>query len=588
MRHRKFATTLLLALAAAFPQVAAATQQEPALAQARTEAAAGRFDRAAEIYRQVLQAAPGNTVALGGLADALEAAGRWPEAIPFLSRLVALQPDNAGRIFQLARMKSWRENTRPEALQLFARAAQLDPRNEEILVGFAEVLSWDPAQRPRARDLYEEVLRQNPRNLRALAGKAQLLAWKGAPDQALALYDQVLALDPSNVPALRGKAEILNWRGRHEDARALLKHALQVAPQDPATLVELARANYALHAYQEARADLSQSGAAWAGIETLQLGIRHALGNYFEVGYGLRRNDNRLDQDRLEALVYTRLSASNRLGILYRPGLFREQSQEFNSNYFALSLDSRPSEKLATHVEIAGEQYVQAPPQADGALTLRYRARPTLELRTGFQRQAVDDTLLSARGELVNGLFLGQVRSNIGTVGSTYVSPEHHFDVSLTYTDGLYTGRNLVPNRRWSVDASIGKSLRGSQPYLRLAYGIQYVSFDHDANFQPGAAPIRVTGGYFSPTRYLLNSGSIYVSHQWKRRWQWDVGGLLGAQNVESTTSPFSRARLASSFSSRLTWAPGDNDEFRLEYEFFDVFNAFQRHQAHLSWRHYF
>jgi tetratricopeptide (TPR) repeat protein len=576
---RSLSSQALLLVGAVFAFVVTVRAQQP-LPPERAQAE--------EDYRKVLQADPVNTQALGGLADALEASGRWREAMPFLSRLIEIEPNNSSRLLQVARMKSWQTETRPEALKLFSRALRADPKNEEILVSYAEVLSWSRTTRPQAQSFYEQALRQNPRNLHALDGKAQLLAWAGESDRALELYDEVLSSDPLNVAALRGKAEILNWRGRYEEARKLVARAIPIAPGDERTIAELARADYGLHHYDQARMEMSQVDAPGPETQDLQQGINQALGTYVELGYGLRRNRQRLDYDQMQALVSTRLGTSNRVGLLYQPTFFRTQQQDFHSNYFALMLDSEPSEKLTTHAEVDGEQYFGAPAQADGTFDLRYRLRPSFQIEAKAQREIVDDSLLSTSGELAGGLFLGQVRSNLGMVGGSYSNREKNFDMSLDYSDGIYTGRNLASNRRWSLDANIGKSLNSYHPYVRIAYGLTYLGFDHDADFQPGAAPSRITGGYFSPTRYVLNSGQIFVSHDLGRRVRWNASGTLGVQNSEATFSSFSKAQFASSFSTHLTWSVNSKNEFRIGYDFLDVYNAFHRHLFRFSWRHYF
>jgi tetratricopeptide (TPR) repeat protein len=576
---RSLSSQALLLVGAVFAFVVTVRAQQP-LPPERAQAE--------EDYRKVLQADPVNTQALGGLADALDASGRWREAMPFLSRLIEIEPNNSSRLLQVARMKSWQTETRPEALKLFSRALRADPKNEEILVSYAEVLSWSRTTRPQAQSFYEQALRQNPRNLHALDGKAQLLAWAGESDRALELYDEVLSSDPLNVAALRGKAEILNWRGRYEEARKLVARAIPIAPGDERTIAELARADYGLHHYDQARMEMSQVDAPGPETQDLQQGINQALGTYVELGYGLRRNRQRLDYDQMQALVSTRLGTSNRVGLLYQPTFFRTQQQDFHSNYFALMLDSEPSEKLTTHAEVDGEQYFGAPAQADGTFDLRYRLRPSFQIEAKAQREIVDDSLLSTSGELAGGLFLGQVRSNLGMVGGSYSNREKNFDMSLDYSDGIYTGRNLASNRRWSLDANIGKSLNSYHPYVRIAYGLTYLGFDHDADFQPGAAPSRITGGYFSPTRYVLNSGQIFVSHDLGRRVRWNASGTLGVQNSEATFSSFSKAQFASSFSTHLTWSVNSKNEFRIGYDFLDVYNAFHRHLFRFSWRHYF
>ncbi|MCH8948574.1 MAG: tetratricopeptide repeat protein, partial [Acidobacteria bacterium] len=70
------------------------------------------------MYRRLLQAQPDNALALGELADALEAAGRWREAVPVLSHLLELQPDDVARLFQLGRFLSWVPERRSEAYAL--------------------------------------------------------------------------------------------------------------------------------------------------------------------------------------------------------------------------------------------------------------------------------------------------------------------------------------------------------------------------------------------------------------------------------------------------------------------------------------
>ncbi len=708
---------------------AAQAQQVSLLERARAEAAAGRLERAGELYRQLLEAEPKNAVALGELSDALESAGRWREAVPFLSRLAELEPNNARRLFQLGRMKSWQageraealallkraadivpenpdyrvryaevlswsadrraeavetlraivashpghvearrqlarilgwsrsagrdeavailepltsrpgaeaddfivlgqieesagrmpaaaaayrkaldrnpdhlgaiarvaeilswnEATRPEAVKLFERGLALDPNHEALLVAYAEMLTWNRDSRPLAKKYFDRVLAHNPSNPRAMAGEAQMLAWSGRSKEALALYEKILAADPSNVAALRGKAEILNWSGRYTEARELLDRARQIAPDDPGTLVELARANAGLRRYTEAHDYLARvQGVGGPEFDALQREINRGLGTYMELGFGVRRNRRRLDFYRAEALLSTPLGSAHRMSVRFRPTLYQTGQRDFNSNYYALALDSQASEDVATHAEIAGESYPGAPPQVDGTLGVRYRVRPSFLLDLGFQRQAVDETLLSTRGVEASGLFLGQVRSNLASLGGSYSNAEHHFDISITYTDGAYTGRNLDSNRRWGVDANIGKSLHGERPYVRIAYGFTYLSFDHDADFQPGTAPPSITGGYFSPTRYFLNYGSIYISHRFGRKLEWDGGGTLGVQNVETTTSSLSNSQFASTFSTHLIWHVNDSNDLRIGYDFLNVFAAFRRNLLRITWRHYF
>src|SRR5260370_35911613 len=103
----------------------AGAQQLP-LGRARAEAAAGKFARAEEDYRAVLQGDPGNSEALGGMDEALEAAGHWRDAMPFLYHLIEMQPNNSSRILQLTRLKSWQADTRSDAMSLLRLSFRAD------------------------------------------------------------------------------------------------------------------------------------------------------------------------------------------------------------------------------------------------------------------------------------------------------------------------------------------------------------------------------------------------------------------------------------------------------------------------------
>jgi tetratricopeptide (TPR) repeat protein len=704
-----------------------AMPQGSTLDEAKSQAAAGNLDRAAELFQQVLHSDPDNIAALQGLTDALVAQGHWQAAVEPLQHLDQLQPNDADRLFQLGQMESWQSHrdqaldllgrsanidpsnvahqeyyadvlswdrsgrdqaleilrgilanhpdnasarrlmarvlaeqhqqdqaaatlaplinsssataddfwsqgqvdesqgnhaaaiadyrqalqrdpnhlesieslapmlswnsaTRPEAASLFERGLRVSPNDLNLIIPYAEMLSWDSVTRPEALRYYKKVLAQDPHNAQALAGEAQMLSWTGESAQALDLYSQILAQDPHNAVALRGKAQILGWRGDHRDALALAQQAHAQDPNDSATTLELAQAEYDMGHYAAASADLDQvKGIDTPDYTDLKRNVDHALGPYFELGYALRRDGMRLDYDSVYALISTPLGSQNRLSAMYQPFRYRTDEGDFNSNYYALMLDSQPSDTIATHAQFAARTYPGVPSQYEGTFNAAFALRPSLKLQVGFDRESDQETLVSTLGADEDGVFVGQVETNLGSVGLDYSNAQHHYDASLTYTDGVYTGENLASNRRWSFDGNIGKSIRGDRPYIRIAYGFTYLSFDHDAEFEPGSgAPPRVTGGYYSPTEYLLNYGQLTVAGNFGRHAKWDFGGFAGAQNAQTTFTSFSTPQFASTFSTHLTWSMSTNNDLRLGYDYLNVFNQFHRNLFLVSWRHYF
>lgn len=623
---KRFAAFAALSLSMSLlPVNRASAQQGSPLDEAQSQAASGNLDRAAQLFQQVLKTDPDNLVALRGLTDALVAQGYWRSAVEPLQHLDQLQPNDAARVFQLGQMESWQSGHRDQALALLHHATELDPSNlqyqkyyaqvlswndatrpeaikiyqqslrsspndMDLLMAYAEMLSWNHATRPEALDCYKKVLAQDPHNVRALAGEAQLLSWSGHSSEAMDLYSQALSLDPNSAASLRGEAQILGWRGNYRRALDLAQQAHAIDATDSATTLELAQAEYDMGHLSEAKRDLDQvTTVDTPDYINLKHEVAHALGTYVQLGYAMRRDGEILNYDSVDTLISTPLGSQNRLSALYQPFRYQTTTRDFSSNYYALMLDSQPSDSIATHAQIAGRTYPGVSGQIEGAFDTTFAVRPSFKLQVGFNRESDQEALVSTLGADVSGVFVGQVQTNLASIGGSYSSSRHHYDASFTYTDGVYTGQGLASNRRWSFDGQLGKSLRGDHPYIRAAYGFTYLSFDHDAEFVPGdGEPSRITGGYFSPTKYLLNYGQLTFSGNFGRRAKWDLGGFAGVQNAQTAFTSFSNPQLASTFSTHLTWSMSSNDEIRLGYDYLNTFNAFHRHLFSASWRHYF
>lgn len=686
----------------------AAPAQQTLAEQARAEFDAGRFARAAELWRQVVSQQPNDPVALDGLIAAMDRLGRLSEVRAELVRLVEQWPNHAWRVYQLGLVTVW-QGERDEGLALIDRAIKLEPDTPEFRVGKAEVLSWNAATRSAAVTLlrtvllsypehagarrlldplvahgdataedfvmlgqveqaggdlraaeaaYRRALERNPQHLEALARLGELLSWRketraeaaqlfenglklypDAPalivpyakilfwecetsaravqmleelvarrpeeieakaalaqmlsyrdqtERARQLYDEVLARDPDHVPALRGKAELLNWRGEHDDALELLERARRHWPEDAGTKMELARAHLGLRHYAEARAALVGVREGGPYFEELQRDVNRSLGAYSELGYVLRNARSGLDWQRWEAVVSTPLGVSQRLTLRYQPTIYSARERDFRANAFTLALDSNLTERITTHVEFGATQYPAVPTEYEGAFELRWRARPSFTLETGFRRQLVEDSFTAGHGRVIAGELRGPVQANLAHVRATYFNLRHRFDLSFGYSDGAYTGRNLDTNRRWRLDAGFGKVLHSYQPYVRVGYGLVVFNFDFNAGAQPGAGPPRVAAEYFSPHRFVLNYGAISTSYKWIPRVEWDAGATLGVQQVKDFSFSRYDNRMAYSLFTNLVWHVNDEHDLRVSYSYQDVFNAFRAHLFRFTWRFYF
>lgn len=510
-----------------------------------------------------------------------------PAALARLRENVKAHPDDIASRLKLAQILSWNMSTRPESLAVYEEGLRIDPGNVELLVDSAEVLSWNKNTWPEAVARYEQALNVDSTQVRALDGKARLLAWQGHTSEAMDLYRRVLAMDQNNVIALRGQAEVLNWRGQYVAARSLARRACAVDGKDPQSNLELARAAIGLRMFGEARSALSGiDGITTKEFAEARQEVHRGLGTFIESGLRVRR-ENDLSYYRPEVAISTKLGLENRLIFSYQPTMYDASGVGFNTNHFRARLESEPSDKFTSAVEVGATTYNNVPANVDGGFDLRYRPVSSTFLKFGFDRTPVEESLLSTRG-INTDIFRGQVFANLAHLGIGYYSTDHHLDVSLDYTDGANTGRNLDNNRRYTIEGQLGKAFHDDQPYLRIAYGVNYTSFDYDADIQPGQPLSRRTGGYFSPQRFLLNQGIVNISHRFTPKFRWEATGTAGVQNVEDNGSSFSNAQFASSFETHVFWRISPNNELTIGYDYLDVFNAFQRNLYRIAWRHYF
>jgi tetratricopeptide (TPR) repeat protein len=512
------------------------------------------------------------------------------EAVSRLRETLSAHPDSVPTRIKLGQLLSWNNVTRPEAMQIFDQGLQLAPHNTDLLLASAEVLSWRSATWSDAMRRYDRMLAENANDVRALTGKAQLLVWQNHSSDAMALYQLALAVDPKNPAALRGKAEILNRQGLFVQARSLAEQAHEAAPTDERANLELARANIGLQKFSAARDALSVvTDNPAPDFNEARQDVHRGLGTYMDFGFELRKAHHNVDYDRFDVAVSSPLGDASRITFAYQPTLFAAQQQNFNTSHFETTLNSQITDRLTTHFEIGAEVFQNAPVAMDGGFNASFKPISSTTLHAGFERQPVEESLLATRGQdLGNGVFLGQVRSNVADLGISYYNNAHKFDSYLNYNDGVYTGHDLESNRRYGVDAGMGKSVRSDKPYIRLGYSMTYLSFDHDADVQTGQPLTSLTGGYFSPTRFLVNQAVLTFSHNFNKKLEWGANGAAGVQNVETSTASFSNTQFASSFETHVFWRLTPMNEIRLNYQYLNVFNSFERNLYRFQCRHYF
>jgi len=200
-----------------------------------------RYAAAEPLYRAVLRSNPDDARALHMLGALLLDSRSLTEAVSMLTRSVALRPDFAPALADLAAAHRATGDSQA-AFEAARRAIALDPDlpDAQVQFGCALVMQQDFAG---ARDVLQRVIAIAPRSLEAKVGLAAALG---------------------NLNDHRGAAEA--WQA-----------ALTLKPDDPDLLLELASACFSLRRYVDALATFRQVDALRPGEERAVWGIATSL-----------------------------------------------------------------------------------------------------------------------------------------------------------------------------------------------------------------------------------------------------------------------------------------------------------------------
>lgn len=269
---------------------------------------AGRAEEAMAISSALLAAAPTNHAAIAVHAQALKAAGRKAEALPFNQRAVQLFPQSGVAWHNLAAILD-EIGRHEEAIAAVEHAFRLGARGPETRVilcharmhlgdhagavqGFRDILRDVPQHLVAAQQLARLIFGltgdwrravEPLRALRAAGGPEQgaillesrILQAAGQASELDALFAEALARRPDDLVILCAAAHVAFIHGRLAGAAALAERAIALAPGYAAALVELTgirltqgRAPEALDLCRRATAAAPLDLSTWAWLAT--------------------------------------------------------------------------------------------------------------------------------------------------------------------------------------------------------------------------------------------------------------------------------------------------------------------------------
>lgn len=191
----------------------------------------GRGDAAGaeQLYRQILQFAPGYRDAAHMLAVAIAQQGRPVEACALFEQVVAAGPRDPLALTNYANVL--REMGRYEAsLEMLDRAIALDPADAERWNSRA-VLLQAQARFEEAFDSVNRALLLNPGHVGAIRGRADLLQSLGCYSEALAAYDRMLVAAPDDAALWSNRGLSLRNLGQLDESSQSFERARAMDPR---------------------------------------------------------------------------------------------------------------------------------------------------------------------------------------------------------------------------------------------------------------------------------------------------------------------------------------------------------------------
>lgn len=201
----------------------------------------GRYKEAENIYRKILEKAPGHPGTLRLMAVLAQQNGNNTEtAIDLLRQAIASDPDFAVAHKNLAHLLA-RSGSKAEAIYHYAQAARLVPGDIEVMIEQARLLDEQQASKD-ALAIYDRIIEIDPTDPRPHRGRGKILATQGAEfrEEAANAMRKAGELAPDDHITRLHQATVLTDLGYKEEAAKVFERALELKPDDAGTVFALA------------------------------------------------------------------------------------------------------------------------------------------------------------------------------------------------------------------------------------------------------------------------------------------------------------------------------------------------------------
>jgi protein O-GlcNAc transferase len=243
----------------------------------------GQFDKAANIYREILVHNPGNYDALHylGLLEAQQ--DHFERASPLLARALELQPANkqVRANYATTLVKAGHNDS---AIQTCDEGLRLEPTNVYLLY-LSAIALFKSRRLPESLRRFNQLLTIQPDHVIAINERGSVLAEMKEYEQALAAFQKAVTLNPKFADAHLNLGNLFGKLEQRQEAKASFEKALELNPK-------LARAWSGLGNILRKRRAFDEALAAFAKALALESDLVEAWFGRGNVYTDLKQHDN--------------------------------------------------------------------------------------------------------------------------------------------------------------------------------------------------------------------------------------------------------------------------------------------------------
>jgi predicted O-linked N-acetylglucosamine transferase (SPINDLY family) len=186
------------------------------------------FDKARELYHQILAAQPDHPDALHLLGVLFHQSGNASEAESLIRKAISIRPANELYLFNLG-MVLRKQGKNQEAVLVYQKALEIRSEYADAWYSLGNAFR-DLGKIAEAISAYRQAVRVNPKYADAYINLGIALAAQGSIDDAMSAYRCALDADPNRAELYYNMGTVYQGQKKLDDAIACFQKALELKP----------------------------------------------------------------------------------------------------------------------------------------------------------------------------------------------------------------------------------------------------------------------------------------------------------------------------------------------------------------------